>query len=64
MTWASHFNKGKKAMNELSTLNNVFEYVNENGLKINGLSNINNTLSVHYIVYRVDNLVNGKYYIG
>lgn len=51
-------------MNELSTLNNVFEYVNENGLKINGLSNINNALSVHYIVYRVDNLVNGKYYIG
>lgn len=33
-------------------------------ITINGLSNINNNLSIHYLIYRIDNVINGKYYIG
>lgn len=51
-------------MNEISSLSGAFEYVNESGIRINGLSNVNGSLSTHYIVYRIDNLINGKYYIG
>lgn len=29
-----------------------------------GKENINESLSVHYLIYRIDNLENGKYYIG
>ena len=31
---------------------------------INGQENINETLSIHYIIYRIDNIKNGKYYVG
>lgn len=41
-----------------------FELITEANIKINGLSNINETLSVHYLIYRIDNLKNGKHYIG
>lgn len=41
-----------------------FELITESNIKINGLSNINETLSVHYLIYRIDNLGNGKHYIG
>lgn len=33
-------------------------------ITINGQENINETLSIHYIIYRIDNIENGKYYIG
>ena len=41
-----------------------FELITESNIKINGLSNINESLSVHYLIYRIDNLQNSKYYIG
>ena len=41
-----------------------FELITESNIKINGLSNINESLSIHYLIYRIDNLQNGKYYIG
>ena len=41
-----------------------FELVTKSNIKINGLSNINESLSVHYLIYRIDNLENGKHYIG
>ena len=33
-------------------------------LKVYGLSNVNEDQEVHYLIYRIDNTVNGKYYIG
>ena len=41
-----------------------FELITESNIKINGLSNINELLSTHYLIYRIDNLKNGKHYIG
>ena len=41
-----------------------FEFITESNIKINGLSNINRSLSIHYLIYRIDNIENGKYYIG
>ena len=41
-----------------------FELITESNIKINGLSNINESLSDHYLIYRIDNLENGKHYIG
>lgn len=41
-----------------------FELITESNIKINGLSNINESLSVHYLIYKIDNLINGKHYIG
>ena len=41
-----------------------FELITESNIKINGLSNINESLSTHYLIYRIDNLENGKHYIG
>ena len=43
---------------------NQFELITESNIKINGLSNINKSLLVHYLIYRIDNLENGKHYIG
>ena len=51
-------------MNELSTLSNNIEFITDNGIQLIGLSNINESLSTHYIVYKIYNLENGKYYIG
>lgn len=33
-------------------------------VNIIGLSNINESLSTHYLIYRITNNINGKYYIG
>ena len=41
-----------------------FELITEANIKINGLSNINESLSIHYLIYRIDNLENGKHYVG
>lgn len=41
-----------------------FELITESNIKINGLSNINESLSDHYLIYRIDNLENSKHYIG
>lgn len=51
-------------INETNQLSCQFDIITESNIKINQISNINNTLSIHYIVYRIDNIVNGKYYIG
>lgn len=44
--------------------NSQFEIITESNIKINGLSNINESLRVHFLIYRIDNVENGKYYIG
>ena len=41
-----------------------FELITGSNIKINGLSNINESLSTHYLIYRIDSLQNGKHYIG
>ena len=46
------------------TLSCQFEFITKSNIKINGLSNINESLSIHYLIYRIDNIKNGKYYIG
>ena len=33
-------------------------------MNINGIENINQTLSTHYLIYKITNNINGKYYIG
>ena len=40
-------------MNELSTLSNNIEFITDNGIQLIGLSNINESLSTHYIVYKI-----------
>lgn len=50
--------------NEVEINSTEVEFVTKNGVKINGLSNIDNNHDVHYLIYKVTNLVNGMYYIG
>ena len=54
-------------MNELNISNvlsiNV-EFTTADGIQITGLSNINESLSTHYIIYKIHNIENGKHYIG
>ena len=33
-------------------------------MRLEGLENINNALSVHYLIYKITNNVNNKYYVG
>lgn len=40
------------------------EYETTKGIKIAGLSNINKNNKIHYLIYEILNLSNGKYYIG
>lgn len=40
------------------------DIVLDNGIRLSNQSVIDESLSVHYLVYRIDNLVNGKHYIG
>ena len=48
--------------NTLSTCVDII--VKDNIVKLTGLSNINESLSTHYLIYRITNNINGKYYIG
>ena len=50
---------------ESKSLSCNIEFITQvHGVKINGLSNINSELSTHFLVYKIENCVNGKYYIG
>lgn len=40
------------------------ELVQINGINYSGLDRINNDLEVHYLIYKITNTTNGKYYIG
>jgi hypothetical protein len=57
-------------LNDISVYNKKFnyipdtEYISPHGVKMGLLSNINETLSTHYIIYKIYNIINGKYYIG
>jgi len=31
---------------------------------IDGLHNVDETLNVHYLIYKITNTINGRYYIG
>ncbi len=46
------------------TLSSNIELITENGIQINGLSNVVENQEIHYLVYKITNLVNGKFYIG
>ena len=48
--------------NTLSTCVDI--NIKDNLVKMTGLSNINESLSTHYLIYRITNNINGKYYIG
>lgn len=53
--------------NQISTnyvLSTNIEIITEFGIQIAGLSNINQELSCHYLIYRIENQINGRYYIG
>jgi hypothetical protein len=39
----------------------IYDY---NRFQLSGIQNINESLSIHYIVYKIVNNINGKYYIG
>lgn len=40
------------------------EYITKKGIKISGISNIDKNLKIHFLIYEILNLENGKYYIG
>lgn len=40
------------------------EFVQINGINYSGLDKVNNGLEVHYLVYKITNLIDGRYYIG
>lgn len=40
------------------------DIVLDNGIRLSNQSVIDENLSAHYLIYRMDNLVNGKHYIG
>lgn len=53
--------------NQISTnyvLSTNIEIITESGIQITGLSNVNQELSCHYLIYRIENQINGRYYIG
>ena len=35
-----------------------------NEFVINGLKNIDKSLTIHHLIYKITNIVNGKFYIG
>lgn len=48
----------------INDMNLSIDFVNKHGIKINGLSNINESQETHYLVYKIINLINGMYYYG
>ena len=48
----------------INDMNLSIDFVNKHGIKINGLSNINESQETHYLVYKITNLINGMYYYG
>ena len=40
------------------------ELVQINGINYSGLDRVNKDLEVHYLIYKIINVVNGRYYIG
>lgn len=47
-----------------TALSAQIEYVTDANIQLIGLSNINESLSTHYIVYKIHNIETGRYYIG
>ena len=45
-------------------LSTQVEYITPNGIKICGLSNIVKENNTHYLIYKIININNGRYYIG
>ena len=45
-------------MNKIESLSSTIELINDNGIKINGLSNVNENREIHYLVYKITNLIN------
>lgn len=49
---------------ELGNLSANVDVIQINGINYCGLSNINSKNSIHYLVYKIVNTFNGRYYIG
>lgn len=45
-------------------MNVNYEIITNSGIQLSGLHNVNENLSTHYLIYKIVNNVNGKYYIG
>lgn len=52
------------AQNDYAALSANVEFTTSKGVNILGLSSINQENSVHYLIYKIVNVVQGKYYIG
>ena len=48
----------------MEQLSSNTELIINNGIKLCGLSNINFSQEIHYLIYKITNNVNGHYYIG
>jgi hypothetical protein len=52
-------------MNTNNTINGFcFDIITEQNIKINHIDNIKSNIDIHYLIYQIDNTINGKYYIG
>lgn len=49
--------------NQLSSIDS-YDVILSNNIKLNGLSNIDNNLSIHNVVYVITNQLNNRYYVG
>lgn len=45
-------------------MNANYEIITNLGIQLSGLHNVNENLSTHYLIYKIVNNINGKYYIG
>lgn len=52
------------SIDNCSALSANADYTTDKGIKIFGISNINNNYDMHYLIYKIVNICNGKSYIG
>ncbi len=45
-------------------MNANYEVLTEHGIQLSGLANVNESLQTHYLIYKIQNIINDKYYIG
>ena len=45
-------------------MNANYEIITDSGIQLSGLANVNESLKTHYLIYKIQNNSNGRYYIG
>lgn len=45
-------------------MNANYEILTKYGIQLSGLTNINESLQTHYLIYRIDNIITNEFYIG